>query len=118
MKRSIGFLIFLFLLIPGLPLFECFAWECNNEKIKFNHVPSNYYGSGQYFSDCPGKNESIRCYHYHRHWICEKKETYFWDRNLDSAARAACGCNSPDDINPSAPAISKKPETRFHETER
>ena len=46
----------------------------------------------------------------------EKDETYYWDRNLESAARAACECSLPDDVRPSAPAVSKKPKTRFLET--
>jgi len=117
MRLPIVFLYLLFLLMSGLPLAECFAWECNDEKIIFNHVPSQYYGSGQYFSDCPDKNECIRCYQYHRHWICEKNETYYWDRNLESAARAACGCTFPDGVKPSAPAVSKKPKTRFFESD-
>jgi hypothetical protein len=116
MRFSMGFLYLLLLLILFLPFTSCFAWECKDEKIIFNHVPSSYYGSGQYFSDCPDKNNGIRCYHYHRHWICEKNDTYYWDRNLESAARAACGCTLPDHVKPSTPAVSKKPKTRFSET--
>jgi hypothetical protein len=101
-----------FLLPLGL-LVHCFAWECEDKNIAFKHIPSTYYGSGEYFSDCPGSADHIRCYHYHRHWICEKDETYYWDRNLESAARAACDCSLPDTVKPSAPAVSKKPETRF-----
>lgn len=116
--RHLMFFLFSFLLfMPGVQLAQCSAWECNGKNTMFTHVPSQYYGSGQYFSVCPDKNEQIRCYHYHRHWICEKNEIYYWDRNLESAARAACGCNSPVDVEPSAPAISKKPKTRFHESD-
>jgi len=116
MKGSNIFLFTLFLLSFSVLSVNCFAWECKDKNIVFTHVPSIYYGSGEYFSDCPTKNDQIRCYHYHRHWICEKNETYYWDRNLESAARAACECSLPEDVRQSAPAVSKKPKTRFLET--
>jgi hypothetical protein len=56
----------------------------------------------------------IRCYHYHRHWVCEKGEWLYWDRNLDSAARVACGCALPTGTAPSAPAVTKQPAERVY----
>ncbi len=91
------------------------AWECEDEAIPFSHKPSDYYGSGEYVATCPEVDVQIRCYHYHRHWVCEKKETYFWDRNLESAARTACDCPLPDGVAPASPAVSAKPTTRFHD---
>lgn len=90
------------------------AWQCGDARVVFDHHPSDYYGSGEYLSQCPASETRIRCYHYHRHWICEKGDLYFWDRNLESAARTACGCPLPDGVAPSAPAISKNPDKRFH----
>jgi hypothetical protein len=59
------------------------AWECADDAVPFTHKPSDYYGSGEYFATCPETGVQIRCYHYHRHWVCEKGDVYFWDRNLD-----------------------------------
>jgi hypothetical protein len=91
------------------------AWECDIDRVPFTHRPSDYYGSGEYFATCPQSEASIRCYHYHRHWICQKNEAFYWDRNLESAARTACGCPLPQGVAPASPAISKKPATRFHD---
>ena len=91
------------------------AWECEDVAIPFTHVPSDYYGPGEYFAECPKTGIRIRCYHYHRHWICEKEEIYYWDHNLESAARTACDCPLPPGTAPSAPAVSTKPATRFHD---
>jgi hypothetical protein len=63
--------------------------------------------------NCPGDGVRIRCYHYHRHWVCEKGKTLYWDRRLDSAARTACGCNLPPDTMPASPATSGKPGTEI-----
>ncbi len=90
------------------------AWECSDEAVPFTHEPSDYYGSGEYFATCPETDVQIRCYHYHRHWVCEKGDVYFWDRNLDSAARTACGCPLPDGVAPASPAESTKPANRFY----
>lgn len=90
------------------------AWQCNDAQVAFDHRPSDYYGSGEYVSQCPQEKVRIRCYHYHRHWICEKGDLYYWDRNLDSAARTACDCPLPEGVAPAAPAVSRKPQNRFH----
>ncbi|MBW2430586.1 MAG: hypothetical protein JRF56_16620 [Deltaproteobacteria bacterium] len=60
--------------------------------------------------NCPAEGVRIRCYRYHRHWICEKGDTLYWDRNLESAARTACGCDLPSDTAPASPATSGKPQ--------
>jgi hypothetical protein len=88
-------------------------WECGSDNVTFTHKPSDYYGSGEYFSTCPNPEITIRCYHYHRHWICQKESAYFWDRNLESAARTACGCPLPEGMAPASPSVSKEPQTRF-----
>jgi hypothetical protein len=90
-----------------------FGWECDDGGVEFTHKPSDYYGPGEYFSSCPRETAQIRCYHYHRHWICQKGDTLYWDRNLDSAARAACNCPLPPGTAPSSPAVSKNPEKRI-----
>lgn len=91
------------------------AWECSDSRVDFDHKPSDYYGSGAYLTKCPQNGARIRCYHYHRHWVCKKKEFYYWDRNLESAARTACECSLPQDVTPSSAAVSKEPFTRFHD---
>ena len=100
----------LWLMIAG----QALAWDCQNEEIPFTHEPSDYYGSGIYYTGCPGDGADIECYHYHRHWVCDKGDWLYWDRNLDSAARAACGCPMRPGVVPSAPAVSKKPAKRIH----
>jgi hypothetical protein len=104
-------------LLLGLLLFSsvAYAWECDSNRIPFTHRPSDYYGSGEYFATCPQDDTPIRCYHYHRHWICQKNETFYWDRNRESAARTACGCSLLQGVAPASPAISKEPSTRFHD---
>jgi hypothetical protein len=76
--------------------------------VVFEYKPSDYYGPGEYFTTCPAEKIRIRCYHYHRHWVCEKGETLYWDRRLESAARTACGCSLPSNSAPSSPATSGK----------
>jgi hypothetical protein len=83
------------------------AEDCG--KIVFEHIPSDYYGPGDYFMTCSADGIRIRCYHYHRHWVCEKGTTLYWDRRLDTAARTACGCSLPADVVPASPATSGKP---------
>jgi hypothetical protein len=83
------------------------AAECRN--ITFEYQPSDFYGPGDYFLICPAEQVRIRCYHYHRHWVCEKDELLYWDRRLESAARTACGCPLPPDTVPAAPATSVHP---------
>ncbi|BBO68979.1 hypothetical protein DSCA_29090 [Desulfosarcina alkanivorans] len=103
-------------LLPLLLSAACtHAWECAEDAVPFTHKPSDYYGSGEYFTVCPETDVQIRCYHYHRHWVCEKGDVYFWDRNLDSAARTACGCPLPEGVAPASPAVSGTPASRFHD---
>jgi hypothetical protein len=105
------------IILIGVFLFSSLghAWECEDSDIAFTHTPSAYYGSGEYLADCPSDGAPIRCYHYHRHWICQRGEDFYWDRNLESAARTACGCPLPEGVAPSSPAISKEPHNRFHD---
>ena len=87
------------------------AADCRD--LSFEHKPSTYYGSGEYFMTCPAEDVRIRCYHYHRHWVCEKGTTLYWDRRLDTAARTACGCELPPDTAPASPATSGKPRANI-----
>ena len=103
---SLYFVIIFQLLLTGSLCGISLAGDC--KEIVFEHIPSDYYGSGEYFMTCPEEDVRIRCYHYHRHWVCEKGDTLFWDRRLESAARAACGCNLPPDTAPASPATSGK----------
>ena len=98
------------ILIAGIAS-PCWAADCGS--LSFEHRPSTYYGSGEYFMTCPGEDIRIRCYHYHRHWVCEKGTTLYWDRRLVSAARTACGCELPNDTAPASPATSGKPRTNI-----
>jgi len=95
--------------------FAAYAWECSDDRIPFVHKPSEYYGSGEYFATCPQGDARIRCYHYHRHWVCQKNESFYWDRNLESSARTACKCPLADGVAPASPSISKEPKSRFHD---
>lgn len=85
---------------------------CPETPFAFRHEPSDYYGAGQFFADCPAGGAGVRCYHYHRHWICEKEGSLFWDRNLETAARSACGCPPLPETLPAAPAVSGNPAQR------
>jgi hypothetical protein len=113
MKKIILLLIGAFLFPLSLSVSPGDAWECEDESVPFTYKPSDYYGSGEYFALCPEITVQIRCYRYHRHWVCQKGTTYYWDRNLESAARTACNCHLPEGVIPASPAISKEPETRF-----
>jgi hypothetical protein len=106
------FLIFM-LVQPVAGVWAGAEWTCEDAAVSFTHKPSDYYGSGEYFAVCPENGSPIRCYHYHRHWICEKGKIYYWDRNLESAARTACGCPLPTGVAPSSPAISTNPAHRI-----
>lgn len=114
LKKQVLLLLgwFLFPLFLSVPPVD--AWECEDDSVSFTHRPSDYYGSGAYLAVCPKIDVQIRCYHYHRHWVCQKEETFYWDRNLASAARTACDCPLPEGVAPSSPAVSIEPETRFH----
>lgn len=114
LKRQILTLASLLLVPFMICVACCHAWECADDAVPFTHKPSDYYGSGEYFATCPETGVQIRCYHYHRHWVCEKSETYYWDRNLESAARTACDCPLPDGVAPASPAVSTKPAKRFY----
>ena len=100
-------LLFFHLLLIGIFAGIGPAEDCG--EIVFEHKPSDYYGPGDYFMTCPVEGTRIRCYHYHRHWVCQKGTTLYWDRRLETAARTACGCNLPADIAPASPATSGKP---------
>jgi hypothetical protein len=113
LKRLILILASLLLVSLLIGVASGHAWECADDAVAFAHEPSDYYGSGEYFATCPETDVQIRCYHYPRHWVCEKGDVYFWDRNLDSAARTACGCPLPDGVAPASPAVSTKPANRF-----
>jgi hypothetical protein len=104
--RFCWFLVFHLLLIG---VFANISPAKNCGEIVFEHKPSDYYGPGEYFMTCPAEGIRIRCYHYHRHWVCEKGTTLYWDRRLETAARTACGCDLPADIAPASPATSGKP---------
>lgn len=108
-KIRCGFYILLSIhFLPGCSFNNSIlAGDC--EYIQFEHKPSEYYGPGDYFMTCPDDGVRIRCYHYHRHWICERGDILYWDRRLESAARTACGCDLPSDTSPASPAISGKP---------
>ena len=45
---------------------------CPETPLVFTHQPSDYYGPGTFFLSCPTDGRTIRCHHYHRHWICGK----------------------------------------------
>jgi hypothetical protein len=111
-NRTPWFPVSLFLLVFAWASIGA-GWECQDATIFFTHKPSDYYGSGEYFASCPETGTPIRCYHYHRHWVCEKGETYYWDRNLESAARTACGCPLPPGVAPASPAVSENPAKRL-----
>lgn len=103
----LGMLLSLLFLLLGIFCNIVIAGDCDH--IVFKHKPSDYYGPGDYFMTCPQDGRQIRCYHYHRHWICEKGDILYWDRRMESAARTACGCKLPQDTAPASPAISHKP---------
>ena len=113
-KYSSRFYLFLFfhLLLIGVLVNIGLAEDCG--EIVFEHKPSEYYGPGEYFMTCPADGIRIRCYHYHRHWVCEKSDTLYWDRRLETAARTACGCQLPPDIAPASPATSGKNRENIH----
>lgn len=91
----------------GLVLFRPgLAGDCGN--LVFDYKPPTYYGYGEYFAECPDGSR-IRCYHYHWDWICEKGETLYWDRRLEAAAAAACGCPMPEGVAPASPFTSGRP---------
>jgi hypothetical protein len=58
---------------------------------------------------CPGNETAIRCHKYHWHWVCQRGDTLYWDRRMEAAAHAACGCPMPEGVAPSSPAVSGKP---------
>ncbi|MCG6905649.1 MAG: hypothetical protein LJE63_03405 [Desulfobacteraceae bacterium] len=73
-----------------------------------------YYIYPEYVAVCPRGGAGIRCYRYHWDWVCEKGDTLYWDRRLEAAAHAACGCPPPAGVASASPAVSAKPrETLF-----
>jgi len=79
------------------------------KKIFLKRQAPKYYIYPEYLATCPDQKAKIRCYHYHWDWICEKDDNLYWDRRLEAAAYAACGCPLPDDIAPASPFKSGKP---------
>jgi hypothetical protein len=110
--RSGGMLFLLCLAIVWGAAACTFSPACPETPFVFRHEPSDYYGAGQFFAVCPAAGGTIRCYHYHRHWVCEKEGTLFWDRNLETAARSACGCPPLPETLPATPAVSGNPDQR------
>jgi hypothetical protein len=115
-KIQCGFYILLSILFLQICNFSNSILADDCEHIQFEHKPSEYYGPGDYFMNCSDDGVRIRCYHYHRHWICERDDTLYWDRRLESAARAACGCDLPSDTVPASPAISGRPKKEIFGT--
>lgn len=111
-----GFYILLSILFFAVCNSSNSIWADDCEQLQFEHKPSEYYGPGDYLMNCPDDGFRIRCYHYHRHWICERGDILHWDRRLESAARAACGCNLPSDTVPASPAISGRPKNEIFGT--
>jgi len=107
----VGFFIKIFVILTacglGLALSRPgVAGDCG--PLVFDYQPPTYYGYGEYFAECPD-GARIRCYHYHWDWICEKGETLSWDRRLEAAAHAACGCPMPEGVAPASPFTSGRP---------
>ncbi len=107
---------FIIMTIVVLSLAAVPARSC--DEIVFDHRPSDYYGSGRYLADCPDGGAAIACHHYHRHWVCVKEGIRYWDRNLTSAARAACGCPPAPGTAASSPAVSGPPAPDIFSTEK
>lgn len=82
------------------------AGDCQNLVLETRepayHIYPNHYGV------CPD-GVDIRCYHYHWDWICEKGDKLYWDRNLQAAALAACGCPMTPGLAQASPFVSEKP---------
>jgi hypothetical protein len=81
----------------------------DGKKLLLKRQAPKYYIYPEYLGICPDQETTIRCYHYHWDWICEKGDTLYWDRRLETAAYEACGCALPDDIAPASSFKSKKP---------
>jgi len=83
------------------------ASSCRN--LTLTAVPPDYFIYPEYRGVCPDESGSIRCYRYHWDWVCEKGDVLFWDRRLEAAAHAACGCTPPPGVSPASPSTSGKP---------
>jgi hypothetical protein len=97
-----GFFIIAAFVLAAVPARSC-------DDISFEHRSSEYYGPGRYLAECPEDGAAIQCHHYHRHWVCENEGVFYWDRNLKSAALAACGCPPAPGTAPASPAVSPPP---------
>ena len=107
-RRPALFLIFLILIYGATAR----AGDCVHLILETRepayHIYPNHYGT------CPD-GTGIRCYHYHWDWICEKGDKLFWDRNLQAAALAACGCPMTPGLAPASPFVSDKPREDIFE---
>ena len=103
------FLGIVYLLIPSLVLVLSWATvragDC--DRIVLKPEPYAYHIYPDHHAVCPD-GAPIRCYHYHWDWICEKGERLYWDRRLEAAAHAACGCPMPEGVAPASPYVSPK----------
>ncbi|MFH1139792.1 MAG: hypothetical protein V1816_27255 [Pseudomonadota bacterium] len=70
--------------------------------------PPAYHIYPDHYAVCPGAGVGIRCYHYHWDWVCEKGDKLYWDRRLEAAAHAACGCPMPEGVAPASPFVSDR----------
>jgi hypothetical protein len=76
-------------------------------RIVLTPEPYAYHIYPNHHAVCPDGTPS-RCYHYHWDWICEKGGKLYWDRRLEAAAHAACGCPMPEGVAPASPHVSPK----------
>jgi hypothetical protein len=102
---SLLFMLGLLLAAGRLPTVS--AGTC--DELALEEIPPVYYIYPEYRGRCPDGSGAIRCYRYHWDWICEKAERLYWDRRLEAAAHAACGCPPPNGVAPASPAVSGKP---------
>jgi hypothetical protein len=79
------------------------------EGLALEEIPPVYYIYPEYRGRCPDGSGALRCYRYHWDWVCEKAGLLHWDRRLEAAAHAACGCPPPNGVAPASPAVSGKP---------
>ena len=90
------------LLFSGIAL----AGDCS-DLVLTPHPPA-YHIYPDHYAVCPTDSVKIRCYHYHWDWVCEKGDKLYWDRRLEAAAHAACGCPMPDGVAPASPHVSDR----------
>ena len=105
--------MFRWLVIPLL----CWSWgwsavtpalagDCDSLVLETRRPAYHIYPD--HYTTCPDGIE-IRCYHYHWDWVCEKGDKLYWDRRLEAAAHAACGCPMPPGVAPAWPHVSDRP---------